>query len=307
MKRLIAWDTSSKVGALVAIEWDEVSGTTAAKPGPGHPFRLVGEWRLNVDTAQHSERLLWAVHQMLEACGWKLADVDFFGVGVGPGSFTGLRIGITTARTLAQTLGKPVVGVSSLAALARPVAIHFAARSEKVIIIASGDAAKGELFALMGAARSIVDCVVLADEEFPGLWKRGVEEEVLPPEEIVKRVKRKLTEGGGKEKSGYVRIGEGKNRYADIWKGLPKAKSIECPIPFADQVQGRYLGQLCFEAVQAGLVRGALDVKPRYLRVADAEKNLRAGLLKPSPLVSPFVVPTPAAGAKKPGDGQGDH
>lgn len=288
MKRLIAWDTSSKVGALVAIEWDEIPGTTAAKPAAGHPFRLVSEWTLSVDTAQHSERLLWSIHQMLEACAWKLADVDFFGVGVGPGSFTGLRIGITTARTLAQTLGKPVVGVSSLAALARPVAIHFSVRSEKVIVVASSDAAKGELFALIGAARSLIDCVAMSDQEFPGLWKRGVDEEVLPPDEIVKRVKRKISESGSKEKATFVRIGEGKNRYADIWKGLPKSKELECPIPFSDHVQGRYLGQLCFEAVQAGLVRGALEVKPRYLRVADAEKNLKAGLLKPSPLVSPF-------------------
>ncbi len=288
MKRLIAWDTSSKVGALVAIEWDEVSGTHAAKPADGHPFRLVSEWTLNVNTAQHSERLLWGVHQMLEACAWKLSDVDFFGVGVGPGSFTGLRIGITTARTLAQTLDKPLVGVSSLAALARPVALHFAERSERVIVIASSDAAKGELFALVGSARSAVDCVAMADQDFPGLWKRGVEEAVLVPEEIVRQVKKKLGEGSSKEKSLYVRIGEGKRRYGDVWKTLPKAKETECNLPFADQVQGRYLGQLCFEAVQAGLARPALRVAPRYLRVADAEKNLRAGLLKPSPMTSPL-------------------
>jgi tRNA threonylcarbamoyl adenosine modification protein YeaZ len=171
MKRLIAWDTSSKVGALVALEWDD-SGTKSTNR---LPYRLVSEWTLNIDAAQHSERLLWGIHQMLEACGWKLADIDFFGVGIGPGSFTGLRIGITTARTLAQTLGKPLIGVSSLAALARPVGIHFSDRKERVIVIATSDAAKGELFALVGAARSLSDCVALSDGDFPGLWKRGVE------------------------------------------------------------------------------------------------------------------------------------
>ncbi len=288
MKRLIAWDTSSKVGALVALEWDD----RAAKAGDLVPYRLVSEWTLNVDAAQHSERLLWGVHQMLEACAWKLSDIDFFGVGVGPGSFTGLRIGITTARTLAQTLGKPLIGVSSLAALARPVGLHFADRTERVIVIASSDAAKGELFALVGAARSLKECVALADGDFPGLWKRGVEEEVLTPAEIVKLVKKKLSEGASREKALYVRIGEGKTRYSDIWKTLPKSKEIEIPIPFSDHVQGRFLGQLCFEGIQAGLARAPLEVHPRYLRVADAEKKLKSGELKPAPMHSPFKKKT---------------
>lgn len=288
MKRLIAWDTSSKVGALVALEWDDL-GT---KPTGALPYRLVSEWTLNVDAAQHSERLLWGVHQMLEACAWKLGDVDFFGVGIGPGSFTGLRIGITTARTLAHTLGKPLIGVSSLAALARPVGLHFSDRKERVIVIASSDAAKGELFALVGAARSLKECVALADGDFPGLWKRGVEEEVLTPDEIVKLAKKKLAEGASREKALFVRIGEGKTRYGEVWKALPKSKEAEISIPFIDHVQGRFLGQLCFEGIQAGLARSALEVHPRYLRVADAEKKLNSGELKRAPMESPFKIPT---------------
>jgi tRNA threonylcarbamoyladenosine biosynthesis protein TsaB len=288
MKRLIAWDTSSKVGALVALEWDDRGG----KAGDALPYRLVSEWTLNVDAAQHSERLLWGVHQMLEACNWKLADVDFFGCGIGPGSFTGLRIGLTTARTLAQTLGKPLIGVSSLAALARPVGLHFADHKERVIVVATSDAAKGELFSLVGAARSLRECVALADGDFPGLWKRGVEEEVLGPDEIVKLVKKKLSEGASREKAHYVRIGEGKSRYAEVWKTLPKSKEIETPIPFSDHVQGRYLGQLCFEGIQAGLARPALEVHPRYLRMADAEKKLKSGELKQAPMFSPFKKKT---------------
>ncbi len=284
MKRLIAWDTSSKVGALVALEWDDRGGLVAGNV----PYRLVSEWTLNVDAAQHSERLLWGIHHMLEACAWKLSDIDFFGVGVGPGSFTGLRIGITTARTLAQTLNKPLVGVSSLAALSRPVGLHFAERKERVVVIATSDAAKGELFALVGAARSLKDCVALSDGDFPGLWKRGVEEDVLAPEEVVKLVKRKLSEGTGRESALYTRVGEGKARYAEIWKTLPRSKEIECPVPFADHVQGRFLGQLCYEGIQAGLARPPLEIHPRYLRVADAEKKLLAGLLKPSPMHSPL-------------------
>jgi tRNA threonylcarbamoyl adenosine modification protein YeaZ len=285
MKRLIAWDTSSKTGALVALEWDE----RAIASDRNASYRLVGEWSLNVDAAQHSERLLWGIHQMLEACGWKLADIDFFGVGLGPGSFTGLRIGLTTARTLAITLGKPLVGVSSLAALARPASLHFADREERVIVIASSDAAKGELFSLVGSARALRDCAVMADGDFPGVWKRGVTETVSDPDSLVKSVKKKLAEGSGKEKAFFVRVGEGRSRYAEAWKTLQKSKEIDFPLPFSDHVQGRYLGQLCYEAIQAGLARSPLEIHPRYLRVADAEKKLNAGLLKPSPQHPPIA------------------
>src|SRR4051812_2069169 len=109
--KFLAWDTSSKSGAVVAFE---------SRAG-AYDVHLVAELVLNVDST-HSERLLWGIHQVLESARWKLEDVDVFGVGAGPGSFTGLRIGVTTARTLAHSLQKPVVGVSSLLALAHPVA-----------------------------------------------------------------------------------------------------------------------------------------------------------------------------------------
>jgi tRNA threonylcarbamoyl adenosine modification protein YeaZ len=269
------------VGAIAALEWDE--GTKSGWDG----VRLVSEWMLNVDS-QHSERLLWGVHEVLQASRWKLDDVDLFGVGVGPGSFTGLRIGVTTARTLAHTLNKPLVAVSSLAALARPVSLWISktqstlAKSKKTVVIAATDAAKGEIFGLWGNAKSIVDCVIKAEGDEAGLWKRGVEEEVLPPDELIRMIKRKMAEGGSSGTCWSV-VGEAATRYPDLWKGLPAARRIEVPTSFAEHVQGRYLGQLAWEAYQAGVVRKALNVHPRYMRVADAELKLRQGLLPAGP------------------------
>lgn len=271
MKRLLVWDTSSKAGSIAALQWNEQS--TPA---------LVSEWSLNVSAAQHSERLLWGIHQTLEASGWKLEDVDCFGVGIGPGSFTGLRIGVTTARTLASAMGKPLIGISSLAALARPMALHFSSDPtlEKTVIIACTDAAKGELFTLVGTAKSIRDCVVLSDGDRPGLWKRGVEEDVLTPEEIGKAVLKRLKDSADTR---WIRIGEGRNRYPDLWKSLPAQREVESPFPWADHVQGRYVGILCWEAYQAGILREPLQVHPRYLRESDAERNLKAGKLPKGP------------------------
>ncbi|MCM2322205.1 MAG: tRNA (adenosine(37)-N6)-threonylcarbamoyltransferase complex dimerization subunit type 1 TsaB [Oligoflexia bacterium] len=277
--KLLAWDTSSKVGALAAIEWDP-----SARSGPEgwSGVRLVSEWTLNVD-ATHSERLMWAIHSLLESARWKLGDVDVFAVGVGPGSFTGLRIGVTTARTIAHTLEKPLIGVSSLAALARPAALWLAAGEgpARSVLIACTDACKGELFTLIGSARAINDCVVLAEGDSPGLWKRGVDEEVLTPDEMVQRVRKKLEQG--KRTATWTVVGEGRQRYPEAWKELPASRELKLPFPFPAHVQGRYVALLAWEAYQAGIAREALKTFPRYLRASDAELKLKAGLLPAGP------------------------
>lgn len=276
--KLLAWDTSSKVGALVAIEWNPES-----RPGGWESVRLIGEWTLNVSAA-HSERLLWAIHLLLESAQWKLADVDLFAVGIGPGSFTGLRIGVTTARSLAHSLGKPLIAVSSLAALARPAALWLSESKElsQAVIVAATDACKGELFSLWGNSRSVRDCVCLAEGDAPGLWKRGVEEAVLAPEELIAAVKRKLSQN--RKNSFWLALGDGRNRYPEIWKNLPPEREFKAPFPFVNHVQGRYLAQLAWEAFQIGAVREPLKVYPRYVRASDAELKLKAGLLRPAPM-----------------------
>ncbi len=270
--RLIAWDSSTKSGVIVATEWDENAKGEASLP------RLVSEWTLNVDAA-HSDRLLWGIHQTLEAARWRLGDVDLFGVGVGPGSFTGLRIGVTTARTLSLVQKKPLVGVSSLAAAARPAAAWASAMGRKTLIVAANDACKNEVFALWGSARSVVDCVAMADGDRPGIWKRGVEEKVISPGELALALKKKY----GEEMDGWVCIGDAWTRYPDIWKALPARRRIVAPLPGSALVQGRALGILVWEAHQAGLGRPPQEVKPRYLRASDAEMKLKAGLLPKGP------------------------
>ena len=273
--KLIGWDTSSKSGALVALEWD---AEICLRAQGWKSVRLVSEFTLNVDLT-HSERLLWGVHQILESARWKLEDEDVIAVGVGPGSFTGLRIGITTARTLAHTLKKPLIGVSSLAALARPLALNFAQESLtsiKTLVIAATDACKGELFALWGTPQAVAACVVRADDESgcPGLWGPGAREEVIEPQLLVEMIQKEILKDP--ENTRWIVVGEGRNRYSEIWAQLPRELVGGVPYPYSDQVQGRYLGLLAWEGVQAGLAREGLLVHPQYLRASDAELKLKA-------------------------------
>jgi tRNA threonylcarbamoyladenosine biosynthesis protein TsaB len=87
----------------------------------------------------HAARLLGAVDEALAAAGVGWDEVTRLAVGVGPGSFTGLRIGIATARGLAQARGLEMVGVSTLAALARGASAE--------VVLAVLDARRGEVFA----------------------------------------------------------------------------------------------------------------------------------------------------------------
>lgn len=69
----------------------------------------------------HSLRAMPAIEELLKKAGMTPADIDAIAVSEGPGSYTGVRIGVTIAKTLAWTLGKPLVGVSSLKVLATNV------------------------------------------------------------------------------------------------------------------------------------------------------------------------------------------
>lgn len=94
-------DTTTKVSAVALAE-------------DGH---LVAEGFLHT-AKTHSERIIPMLDQLFAAAAWTLKELDFIGVVRGPGSFTGIRIGIATAQGLAQVLNLPLLGILSLDALA---------------------------------------------------------------------------------------------------------------------------------------------------------------------------------------------
>lgn len=90
---------------------------------------------------QHGRGLLASIHDLLHRASVRPGDLVAIGVGLGPGSFTGLRIGLTAAKTLAYAVGCPLYGFDSLEAIARNAPI------EALRVAAVLDAQRGDLFA----------------------------------------------------------------------------------------------------------------------------------------------------------------
>ena len=119
---------------ILAIETATRAGSVALARGRETLCSVVGD-----ATASHSNDLISSVEKTLGDAGVKLRDVDLFAVAVGPGSFTGLRIGLATVKSFAVCTGKRCAGVSTLAAIA-----HAAGESERTVSLLP--AGRGEVF-----------------------------------------------------------------------------------------------------------------------------------------------------------------
>jgi tRNA threonylcarbamoyladenosine biosynthesis protein TsaB len=110
----------------------------------GSVTALVGEQVLAERVLAAEEKtarvLAPAIQQVLREAGWRPREIDLVAVGVGPGSFTGLRLAVTTAKSLAFALGKPLVGISTLRAIANQAPAGF----DQVHAAMNGQ--RGELF-----------------------------------------------------------------------------------------------------------------------------------------------------------------
>lgn len=133
---VLAIDTAGAgcYAALYDSDQDAVLGAAGAEIGRGH-----------------AERLMEFVDAALDAAGMDIAAVGRIAVTVGPGSFTGIRVGVATARGLALALGVPAVGVSTLSALA---AEHGAGAPLLVAMDAKRDEVYWQRFAADGAEAS---------------------------------------------------------------------------------------------------------------------------------------------------------
>lgn len=179
----------------------------------------------------HARELLPAIHRVMRESGLGWAGLDLVGVCVGPGSFTGVRVGVTTARSLAQAQGLPLRGVSSLAALA---AGSGATRSLPVL-----DARRGEVFAALFAGGS-------------ELWPPSV----MAPDELARRCEQ-LPEAP-------VGVGDGSLRFRSMLEAAGvRVAPEDSPLHVVRAVQ------VCRLAARADGPSGE-EIVPLYLRDPDA-------------------------------------
>ena len=209
----------------------------------------------------HAELLAPAIAEVCAVSGVTLSDVDALAVDIGPGLFTGLRVGVATAKALGQALGLGVLGVTSLdilAAGAREVA--GPARSARVVSVV--DARRSEVFA---AAYDFGDGDDDGDARDPA-DVRDDRAEALSPDALVQWLEELAATGP------VLVVGDGAVRYLDRLAPLPGvdtglAGEVGAPSPSV-------LARLAAQRLTAGVVATAPgDVVPDYRRHADARIN----------------------------------
>jgi tRNA threonylcarbamoyladenosine biosynthesis protein TsaB len=195
----------------------------------------------DVSGQTHSRHLMSMVDQAISMSTGQMASIDGFAVTQGPGSFTGLRIGISTAKGLAEAAGKPLVGVSSLKALAWQVF------PSDVMVIPMLDARRKEVY----SARYIREGEI---------FKMVGAEQALSPEAAV--------DGIGMP---CLLVGDGAVAYADRL-GMVLGDRMQLALPFQHMIRASTVAFLGREKLTEARDE-RMTLAPRYLRQSYAEES----------------------------------
>lgn len=209
---------------------------------------LVAEDRLVAQTVQnnkktHSQRIMPMIEQMLYQAEIELSDINCFAAAAGPGSFTGVRIGVATVKALAHAAGKPCVAVSTLQALANNVACF-----------------DGIICPIMDARRNQVYNALFKGESM----ERITEDRAISIDDLLSELKE--TEGK------IIFNGDGVAVFADKIKEELGERAV-----FARRMQMMNLAASVAEIGCDMLERGETieytELSPQYLRLSQAERE----------------------------------
>jgi tRNA threonylcarbamoyladenosine biosynthesis protein TsaB len=123
----------------IAIDTSHAGGTVAALAGPSVATRTLGV------AGEHATRIAVALENAVDDLGWRLADTELVVVVRGPGPFTGLRVGVAAAKSIAWTSGAKLVGVCGFEVIAREAGGVMSQDAASIHI--AFDAGRGEVYA----------------------------------------------------------------------------------------------------------------------------------------------------------------
>lgn len=225
--RILGLDTSTMTATCAVIEDN----------------KLLGEYSLSQDMS-HSEKLVPMIKEILDGLNLKIKDIDLYGVGIGPGSFTGLRIGVATIKSFAHLFDKPVVGVPTLEALAYNLPYND-------IVVPMIDARRERVYT----------GIYTWDN---GILKEIMASDVLPIDEVMERLKEYedvVVNGNGSalHKKYIVEELQNKVKFSTMGQNICRASSI------AELAKIKY---------DKGQVDDYFTLAPDYLRESQAQREL---------------------------------
>lgn len=191
----------------------------------------------------HSRRLLGTVDWLMQAVGVDWPELDGIAVSLGPGSFTGLRIGMAAAKGLVMATGVPMLGVSTLDALA------LTCVGGEIQICPVLDARKQEVYTAFYQPAS--------GDGYP---VRLSQDEAIRPETLAGKIDRPT-----------VLFGSGTTVYAEVFQENPLIRMLPAALTYP---RGLHVGMLAAEMLAKGETMDPATAAPCYVRASEAEINL---------------------------------
>lgn len=222
--RLLTVDTSTNVFSIALSEDEKVLGEESGDTGPSSSAGIPS-----------------VVHSVLTSSGFQPKDLDLFAVTAGPGSFTGVRIGLAFVKGLAFATGKPVVTLSSLELLA------MNAESSTIPVCTMFDARKGEVYT--------------ATFSFDNGMKLIRPEKAADPLSAIEDI-RELT----------LFIGDGAIRYQELICRQMGSLAV-FPKDHLHKPKASAGASLAIKRFKSGAAVSPFDLEPSYLRLSEAELN----------------------------------
>lgn len=240
----------------------------------------------------HSLKLVPAIQSMLQEQGWNNRDVSLLAVGIGPGSYTGVRISVTAAKTIAWAWDKPIVGVSSLHALAlsglETAREHFSSESALNIgqdwVYPLIDARRGQVYTARfgtgtttGAVEVEAGAYGQAAETNAQLGYRVHEDSIR----LFSQVAEEVTCALGTENAETTDIPERVWFVGEIEPHMERIAALQQQ--FGDRIQAlscsmkaHWIGRIGLEAFHQGQIGDIHRLEPNYTQLTEAEAKLLA-------------------------------